>query len=188
MGSILAMFGGFVLILIIGTAVWQNIIALQQETITVQWEDVEDQLQRRNDLIPNVVNTVKDYAAHEKTVLEDVAHACSQWAKAISVEEKVKAAGDIDRTLGRLLLIVTEKYPNLKADRTFLKLMDELSETENRIAVERMQYNKAVRDFNVTISWVYIGGPVMGNVMRKRMRMRNEIPTPLPVYNWTKMK
>jgi LemA protein len=111
---------------------------------------VENQLQRRNDLIPNLVNTVKGYAAHEKTVFEEVTNARSQWGKASTVEEKVKAAGAIDAALARLLLVV-ENYPNLKADQTFLRLMDELSGTENRIAVERMRYNEAVRDYNITV-------------------------------------
>ena len=135
---------------VMGFAGVYNGIVSKHETIAAKWAQVENQLQRRNDLIPNLVNTVKGYAAYEKNVLEDVTNARSQWAKASTVEEKVKAAGAIDRALGRLLL-VTENYPNLKADQTFLKLMDELSGTENRIAVERMRYNEAVRDYNVTV-------------------------------------
>ena len=127
-----------------------NGIVSKHETITAKWAQVENQLQRRNDLIPNLVNTVKGYAAYEKNVLEDVTNARSQWAKAGSVDEKVKAAGAIDKALGRLIM-VTENYPNLKADQTFLKLMDELSGTENRISVERMRYNESVRDYNVTV-------------------------------------
>jgi LemA protein len=111
---------------------------------------VENQLQRRNDLIPNLVNTVKGYSGYEKTVLEDITNARSQWAKAGSIDEKVKAAGEVDKALGRLLM-VTENYPNLKADQSYLKLMDELSGTENRISVERMRYNEAVRDFNIMV-------------------------------------
>lgn len=138
-----------VLIIISFVSVYNGIVS-RHETITAKWAQVENQLQRRNDLIPNLVNTVKGYAAHEKTVFEDVTNARSQWAKAGTVEEKVKAASNIDAALARLLLVV-ENYPNLKADQTFLKLMDELSGTENRIAVERMRYNEAVRDFNVTV-------------------------------------
>ena len=96
------------------------------------------------------MNTVKGYAAHEKTVLDDVVSARSQWAKATTVEDKVKAASNIDAALARLLVVV-ENYPNLKADQTFLRLMDELSGTENRIAVERMRYNEAVKDYNITV-------------------------------------
>ncbi len=127
-----------------------NGIVSKHETITAKWAQVENQLQRRNDLIPNLVNSVKGYAMHEKTVFEDITNARSQWAKAGSVDEKVKAAGTLDAALGRLLM-VTENYPVLKADQTFLKLMDELSGTENRIAVERMRYNEAVQSFNITI-------------------------------------
>ncbi len=138
-------------VVIIGSfvSVYNGIVS-KHETITAKWAQVENQLQRRNDLIPNLVNTVKGYAAHEKTVFEDITNARSQWAKANTVEDKVKAAGNIDSALSRLLLVV-ENYPNLKADQTFLKLMDELSGTENRIAVERMRYNEAVRDYNVTV-------------------------------------
>lgn len=127
-----------------------NSIVSKHETITANWAQVENQLQRRNDLIPNLVNTVKGYAAHEKTVLEEVTNARSQWGKATTMDEKVKAAGAIDSALARLLLVV-ENYPNLKADQTFLKLMDELSGTENRIAVERMRYNEAVKGYNITV-------------------------------------
>jgi LemA protein len=127
-----------------------NSIVSKHETITAKWAQVENQLQRRNDLIPNLVNTVKGYAAHEKTVFEDVTNARSQWAKANTVEEKVTAASGIDAALSRLLLVV-ENYPTLKADQTFLQLMDELSGTENRIAVERMRYNEAVKDYNITV-------------------------------------
>lgn len=142
--------GVAVLVIIVSFISVYNGIVAKHETITANWAQVENQLQRRNDLIPNLVNTVKGYAAHEKTVLEDVTNARSQWAKAGSLEEKVKAAGAIDAALSRLLLVV-ENYPNLKADQTFLRLMDELSGTENRIAVERMRYNEAVRDYNITV-------------------------------------
>ncbi len=142
-----------VIILIIAilgfTGVYNSIVS-KHETITAKWAQVENQLQRRNDLIPNLVNTVKGYAAHEKTVFEDVTNARSQWTKATTQEEKVQSASKIDAALARLLLVV-ENYPNLKADRTFLALMDELSGTENRIAVERMRYNEAVRDYNITV-------------------------------------
>jgi len=139
-----------VIIIIMAFAGLYNGIVSKHETITAKWAQVENQLQRRNDLIPNLVNTVKGYAAHEKTVFEDVTNARSQWGKASTVEDKVKAASSIDAALSRLLLVV-ENYPNLKADQTFLKLMDELSGTENRIAVERMRYNEAVRDYNITV-------------------------------------
>jgi LemA protein len=138
------------IIVIVGfTGVFNSIVS-RHETITAKWAQVENQLQRRNDLIPNLVNSVKGYAAHEKTVFENVTNARSQWAKATTVDEKVQAAAKLDTALARLLLVV-ENYPNLKADQTFLALMDELAGTENRIAVERMRYNEAVRDYNVTV-------------------------------------
>lgn len=127
-----------------------NGIVSSHENITAKWAQVDNQLQRRSDLIPNLVNTVKGYAAHEKTVLENVVLARSQWAKAATVEDKVRAAANMDTALARLLLVV-ENYPNLKADETFLRLMDELSGTENRIAVERMRYNEAVKDYNIIV-------------------------------------
>lgn len=130
-------------------SVYNGIVA-KHENITAKWAQVENQLQRRNDLIPNLVNSVKGYVFHEKTVLENVTNARSQWARAANLEDKVKAASSMDAALARLLLVV-ENYPVLKADQTFLKLMDELSGTENRIAVERMRYNEAVKDYNVTV-------------------------------------
>jgi len=127
-----------------------NVIISKNETVAAKWAQVENQLERRNDLIPNLVNTVKGYAAYEKNVLEDVTNARSQWASAATIDEKVKAAGGIDSALARLMVVV-ENYPTLKADQTFLRLMDELSGTENRIAVERMRYNEAVQDYNITV-------------------------------------
>ena len=137
----------FVIITFIGS---YNAIVSKHEIITAKWAQVNNQLQRRNDLIPNLVNTVKGYADHEKSVFEAVTNARSQWAKAGSLEEKVKAASALDSALSRMLLVV-ENYPDLKANETFLKLMDELSGSENRIVVERMRYNEAVRDYNVTV-------------------------------------
>jgi len=142
---------GIVAVILAGMVIsGYNGIITKHETITASWAQVENQLQRRNDLIPNLVNTVKGYATHEKTLFEDITNARSQWAKASTVEEKVKAAGAVDSALSRLL-VVAENYPNLKADAEFLKLMDELSGTENRIAVERMRYNESVRDYNIAV-------------------------------------
>ncbi len=138
------------LIIIMSFVFVYNGIVSKHEAITAKWAQVENQLQRRNDLIPNLVHSVKGYTAHEKTVLENVTNARSQWANASTVEDKVKAASNIDAALSRLLLVV-ENYPNLKADETFLKLMDELSGTENRIAVEKMRYNETVKEYNITV-------------------------------------
>jgi len=138
-------------LLVVGSVIGTyNNIVTKHETIAAKWAQVESQLQRRNDLIPNLVNTVKGYASHEKSVFEEVTKARSQWANASTMDEKVKAAGAVDSALARLLLVV-ENYPNLKADQTFLKLMDELAGTENRIAVERMRYNESVKDYNITV-------------------------------------
>ena len=161
MKKTLLVLGVIALVIILSLVGLYNGIVSKNEAITASWAQVENQLQRRNDLIPNLVNTVKGYAAHEKSVFEEVTAARSAWAKAGTVDEKVKAASQVDSALSRLLL-VAENYPNLKANDTFLKLMDELSGTENRIAVERMRYNQAVRDYNVTVRMF------PGNIVAKR--------------------
>ncbi len=125
---------------------YNQIVALDQQ-VKSSWAQVENQLQRRYDLIPNLVNTVKGYAAHEKGVLEEVTRLRSQWGKAATVPDKVAAANALGGALSRLLL-VSENYPNLKADQSFLTLQSQLEGTENRIAVERMRYNQAVQAFN----------------------------------------
>lgn len=144
--------GLVVVLIVIGIAVMSlyNGIVIKHETITAKWAQVESQLQRRLDLIPNLVNSVKGYAAHEKTVFEEVTKARSAWTGAATQDDKIRAASAMDSAISRLLL-VAENYPQLKADGTFLKLMDELSGTENRIAVERMRYNEAVKDYNITV-------------------------------------
>lgn len=139
-----------IVIVAVGMVSCYNGIVTRHETIAAKWAQVESQLQRRLDLIPNLVNTVKGYAAHEKTVFEEVTKARSAWTGASTMNDKVKAASQMDSALARLMLVV-ENYPQLKADQTFLRLMDELSGTENRIAVERMRYNEAVRDYNITV-------------------------------------
>ncbi|MDE2027967.1 MAG: LemA family protein [Candidatus Omnitrophica bacterium] len=125
---------------------YNQIVSLNQQ-VKSSWAQVENQLQRRFDLIPNLVNTVKGYATHEKTLLEEVTRLRSQWGKAATVPDKVAAANSLSGALGRLLL-VTENYPNLKANENFLELQSQLEGTENRIAVERMRYNEAVQAFN----------------------------------------
>lgn len=148
-GVVIGLMAGVVLIALALVGVYNGIIS-KHETITASWAQVENQLQRRNDLIPNLVHTVKGYAAYEQGVFEAVTNARSQWTKAATVDEKIKAASAVDSAIGRLLAVV-ENYPNLKADQSFLKLMDELAGTENRIAVERMRYNTAVRDYNIAV-------------------------------------
>jgi LemA protein len=121
----------------------------QEEAIKAQWAQVENQLQRRNDLVPNLVNTVKGYASHEQQVFQAVADSRARLAGASTPEQKIAAANEQSAALSRLLLIV-ENYPQLKANEQFNRLMDELSGTENRIAVERMRYNERVQEYNTT--------------------------------------
>jgi LemA protein len=119
----------------------------QEEAIKAQWAQVENQLQRRNDLIPNLVETVKGYAQHEESVYKDIADARAQLLNAKSPDETIAAANRQTTALGRLLA-VAENYPQLKANEQFNRLMDELAGTENRIAVERMRYNERVQEYN----------------------------------------
>jgi LemA protein len=119
----------------------------QEEAIKSQWAQVENQLQRRNDLIPNLVETVKGYAQHEEGVFKEIADARSQLLAAKSPEEEISAANRQTSALGRLLAI-SENYPQLKANEQFNRLMDELSGTENRLAVERMRYNEKVQEYD----------------------------------------
>jgi len=121
----------------------------QEEAIKAQWAQVENQLQRRNDLIPNLVETVKGYATHEESVYKDIADARAQMMAAKSPEETIAAANKQTSALGRLFAI-SENYPNLKANEQFNRLMDELSGTENRLAVERMRYNERVQEYETS--------------------------------------
>ncbi len=127
-----------------------NTLVKKDQQVEASWAQVENQLKRRADLIPNLVETVKGFAAHETGIIEEISGARAKLAGARTPEEAAEANSALDSALGRLLVIV-ENYPNLKADRTFIGLMDELSGTENRIAVARQDYNEAVRDFNTTI-------------------------------------
>ena len=126
-----------------------NKFVSQEEAIKAQWAQVQNQLQRRNDLIPNLVETVKGYAAHEESVYKDIADARARLLAAKSPEESIQAANQTTSALGRLLAVV-ENYPQLKANEQFNRLMDELSGTENRIAVERMRYNEAIQVYNTS--------------------------------------
>jgi LemA protein len=118
-----------------------------EEAIKAQWGQVQNQLQRRNDLIPNLVETVKGFAAQEKDILTSIAASREKLAGARTPDETIKAANEQSAALARLLVVV-ENYPNLKSDATFQRLMDELSGTENRIATERMRYNERVQEYN----------------------------------------
>src|SRR5512138_1927018 len=124
-----------------------NTFVTQEEAIKAQWAQVENQLQRRNDLIPNLVNTVKGYASHEQGVFQAVADSRAKLAGARTPEDTMAAANQQSSALARLLAVV-ENYPQLKANEQFNRLMDELSGTENRIATERMRYNERVQEYN----------------------------------------
>jgi LemA protein len=127
----------------------------QEEAIKTQWAQVENQLQRRNDLIPNLVETVKGYAQQERDVFGQIADARAKLSGAqtaapgVPTEQKIQAANEQGAALARLLVIV-ENYPQLRSNEQFNRLTDELSGTENRIAVERMRYNERVNEYNVS--------------------------------------
>jgi LemA protein len=127
-----------------------NTLVAMDESVKAAWAQVENQLQRRYDLIPNYVETVKGYAAHEKEVLTRVTEARSRVGGAGSIDEKIEANNALSSALSRLLVVV-EQYPDLKANVNFIRLQDELAGTENRIAVERMRFNEQVRAFNTRI-------------------------------------
>ena len=127
-----------------------NRMVTLKEQIDSAWAQVENQLQRRNDLIPNLVEVTKGYAAHEKEVFERIADARSKLIGAGSRAEKIDAAENLGSALSRLL-VISEQYPQLKADAQFTRLSDELAGTENRIATERRRYNEAVREYNTYI-------------------------------------
>ncbi|UCH45439.1 MAG: LemA family protein [Nitrospiraceae bacterium] len=125
-------------------------IITMDEGVKAQWAQVENQLKRRYDLIPNLVETVKGYAKHEKELFENIAEARTKYFQAGTVKDKVQAANQLEGFLSRLL-VLRETYPQLKANQSFLKLQDSLEGTENRIAVERKRYNDAVRQMNTFI-------------------------------------
>ena len=129
----------------------RNQMAIKREAVNASWAQVDVVLQRRADLIPNLVETVKGFAAQEQTVFGDIAKARSALLGAHSPAEKIAANGQLDSALGRLLVVV-ENYPQLRSNENFLRLQDELAGTENRIAVERRRYNEAVQDYNTFIS------------------------------------
>ncbi len=151
--AVLAVLGAiFLAAVIVGGSVisTRNRLVTMNEAIDAQWSQVENQLQRRNDLIPNLVSTVKGYASHEKEIFEDIAAARAKMAGAATRQDKIDGSNQMTGALSRLMMVV-ENYPNLKADRNFSQLMDELAGTENRIAVERMRYNNLVRDYNASL-------------------------------------
>ena len=127
-----------------------NTLVTMDEGVKAAWAQVENQLQRRYDLIPNLVETVKGYAAHEKEVFIKVTEARSKVAGAGSISDKISANNQLSSALARLLVVV-ERYPDLKANTNFIRLQDELAGTENRISVERRRFNETVRIYNTKI-------------------------------------
>ncbi len=124
-----------------------NTFVSQEEAIKTQWAQVENQLQRRNDLIPNLVESTKGFAQQERDVFGAIADSRAKLAGAQTPEQRIAAANEQSTALSRLLVVV-ENYPDLKSNQTFARLMDELAGTENRLAVERMRYNEAVQAYN----------------------------------------
>lgn len=137
---VVAIFAGMVV------SIRNNMVRKQQQ-VKEAWSQVDVVIQRRADLIPNLVNTVKGYATHEQAVFADVDHARAALLGASTPAGRIQANGQLDGALGRLLAVV-ENYPQLKANENFLELQDQLEGTENRIAIERRRYNLSVQDYN----------------------------------------
>jgi LemA protein len=145
---------GIILVIGLGIFGWirkgYDSVITMDENVTASWAQVENQLKRRYDLIPNLVETVKGYAAHEKELFENIAEARTKYFQAKNVKGRIDASNQLEGVLSRLLLL-REAYPQLKANENFLKLQDSLEGTENRIAVERKRYNDAVRILNTYV-------------------------------------
>ena len=145
--GIIILFGIIIFSSIKGT---YNSLIMLDEGVKTAWAQVENQLQRRFDLIPNYVETVKGYAKHEKELFVKVTEARSKVGGATNIPDKIKANNELSGALSRLLLVV-ERYPDLKANQNFIRLQDELAGTENRIAVERRRYNETVKTYNIKV-------------------------------------
>ncbi len=149
MRAIIAIILVILIIFVPFISTYNHLVSLRED-VNQRWSDIETQLQRRLDLIPNLVNTVKGYAAHEKEVFEKIAEARAKLSGATTKKEVIQGYREFEGALARLLAIA-ESYPQLKANETFMRLMDELAGTENRIAVARKRYNEAVRNYNASI-------------------------------------
>jgi len=143
----LIVIGSIVLIIVLFAVSRYNSLVSGSESVDNKWAQVENQLQRRAELIPNLVNTVKGAAAHEKDIIDSVTTARAKLAGARGPEEAGKANGELTSALNRLMVVV-ENYPQIKANENFRALQDELAGTENRIATERMRYNETVKEYN----------------------------------------
>lgn len=146
----------FGIIILVGIIIFSSIKGTYNSLVTLDegvktaWAQVENQLQRRFDLIPNYVETVKGYAKHEKELFIKVTEARSKVGGAVNIPDKIKANNQLSGALSKLLLVV-ERYPELKANQNFIRLQDELAGTENRIAVERRRYNETVKTYNIKV-------------------------------------
>lgn len=149
-GVVIAAIAAVIVIIAISLINGYNGLIRLESSVDASYADVQVQLQRRNDLIPNLVNTVKGYASHETEVFTAVSDARAKLAGAATVDETIAADGELSSALGRLLAI-SEAYPELKANENFLSLQDELAGTENRIGVARKDYNEVVKDYNIKI-------------------------------------
>lgn len=138
--AIVVVFGGWVV------GQYNKVISMDEQ-VKAQWAQVDNQLKRRYDLIPNLVETVKGYAKHEKEIFENIAQARTQYFQARTPDRQIQASQQLEGLLSRLL-VLRETYPQLKANESFLKLQDSLEGTENRIAVERKRYNETVQTLN----------------------------------------
>lgn len=147
--ALLVVIGIVALVIITGMSSYNGLVSMN-ESVNGQWSQVENQLQRRADLIPNLVNTVKGYAAHEQQVIQSVTDARAKLIGAQGPADKAEANTELTSALSRLLVVV-ENYPNLKADQNFRALQDELAGTENRIATARMDYNNSVQTYNAKV-------------------------------------
>lgn len=141
---------GIILVLLLWGVSTYNRLVSQNVAIDAQWAQVENQFQRRFDLIPNLVNTVKGITAQEKDVFIAIADARTRYSGATTPDERARAAGQVESALGRLL-VITENYPQLQSSAAFRDLMVQLEGTENRIAVERMNYNNQVKVLNTAV-------------------------------------
>ena len=160
MDGLLILIGIVVVIAVLIIAIYNRLVALRQTTRQA-WSDIEVQLKQRQDLVPQLVNTVKGYAAHERETFEEVIQARQAAVNASSVEGQARAEGMLGQALGKLFALA-EAYPELKANTNFLQLQDQLSDIENKIAASRRFYNNAVQEYNTATEQfpaVLIAGP-----------------------------
>ncbi len=171
-----AVLGLFVLVAVIvgGTLAskWNQLVTMDTD-VKAKWAQVDNQLQRRNDLIPNLVETVKGFATQEKSIMESIANARAKLAGGGSVQGRISASNELSGALSRLLVVV-ENYPQLKSDATFNRLMDELAGTENRLSVERKRYNDAVQVYNVAVR--QFPGNLVASILGFREQPYFEVP------------